>query len=72
MYGCTIGGAEERKGSERAGEEKGREHGALTSGSLVAARRTGVERRRPWALGQAEADQAERVRTARRHAGQQR
>jgi len=51
MYGCAIGGVEERKGSKRAGEEKGREHGALTSGSLVAARRTGAERRRPWALG---------------------
>jgi len=56
MYGCAIGGAEERKGSECAGEEKGREHGALMSGSLVTARGTGAEHRRPWVLGQAKAD----------------
>ena len=69
MYGCAIGGAEERKGSERAGEEKGRERGALMSGSLVTVRGTGVEHRQPWVLGQAEVDYAKRVRTACRHAG---
>ena len=69
MYGCAISGAEERKGSERTGEEKGRERGVLTSGSLVAVRGTGAEHRPPWALGQAEVDYAKRVRTACRHAG---